>query len=124
MDFEIKYSEEKKMILGRMSGDIDMAVVKKMAVELERIVEARDCLKFLNDCRESVVPESIIDLFEIPKLVGEAGLNGNCKCAIVVKEVRDQWEFLETISTNRGQQIRIFTDFDEAHAWLDDKEAE
>ena len=123
MDFEIKYSEEKKMILGRMSGDIDMVVIKKMAAELESIVEARDCLKFLNDCRESIVPESIIDLFEIPKLVGEARLNGNCKCAIVVKDIRDQWEFLETISTNRGQRIRIFTDFDEAHAWLNENEA-
>ena len=124
MDFEIKYSDEKKMILGRLRGDLDLAIIKKMAEELEKIVEARDCLKFLNDCRESIVPESIIDLFEIPKLVGEAGLNANCRCAIVVKDIRDQWEFLETISRNRGQQIRIFTDIDEADAWLNEKETE
>ena len=122
MDLEIKYSEEKKMIMGRMSGDLDLTVIKKMAGEVEKIVEARNCLKFLNDCRESVVPESIIDIFEIPKLVSEAGLRGNCKCAIVVKDIRDQWEFLETISNNRGQQIRIFTDYEEGDAWLNGKE--
>jgi hypothetical protein len=122
MDFEIKYSEEKKMILGKLSGDLDLGAIKKMAGEVEKIVEARDCLKFLNDCRESVVPKSIIDIFEVPRLVAEAGLRGNCKCAIVVKDIRDQWEFLETISNNRGQQIRIFTDFDEADAWLNNKE--
>ena len=122
MDFEIKYSEEKKMILGRLGGNLDLAVITKIAEEVEKIVEARDCLKFLNDCRESVVPESIIDIFDIPRLVGEGGLRGNCKCAIVVKDIRDQWEFLETISNNRGQQIRIFTDFDEAEAWLNGKE--
>ena len=122
MDFEFKYSEEKKMILGRVSGKLELPVLTKMTSELKKLAEAHNCMKCLNDMRESPVPESIIDIFDAPKAVSEAGDMGNFRCAMVVKEVRDQWEFLETISRNRGQQIRIFTDFDEADAWLNDKE--
>ena len=122
MDFEFRYSEEKKMILGRVSGQLELPVLTKMTSELKKLSEVHNCMKCLSDMRESPVPESIIDIFDVPKAVSKAGDMGSFKCAMVVKEVRDQWEFLETISNNRGQQIRIFTDFDEACAWLNNKE--
>ena len=121
MDFEFKYSEEKKMILGRVSGELELPVLTKMTLELKKLSEAHNCMKCLSDMRESPVPESIIDIFDVPKAVSKAGDMGNFKYAMIVKEVRDQWEFLETISVDRGQRVKIFTDFDEACAWLDDK---
>ena len=122
MDFEIKYSEEKKMILGRVSGELELPVLKKLTLELKKLAEVHNCRKCLSDMRETPVPESIIDIFDAPKAVSEAGDMSNFRCAMIVKEIREQWEFLETISINRGQQIRIFTDFNDGEAWLNNKE--
>jgi len=40
------------------------------------------------------------------------------KLAIVYSEAESDYQFLETVSRNRGLQVRVFTDFEEAENWL------
>ena len=118
MNYELTYDEERDLIVGYIHGDFDSSVVKKMATDLANMVRKHGCSRVLNDLRGAQITPSVLDIYSMPKFVNQAGIPIICKRALVVRELSEDYHFLETVSANVGQQVRIFTDPDAAIEWL------
>jgi hypothetical protein len=72
------------------------------------------------------VPPTTLERYTFGVHVAELQLDkGRCiRLAVVANEpIVDPRRFGETVARNRGATIRVFTDIDEAIAWLDRKDA-
>ncbi len=118
MNFELSYDEDLDIIRGRLYGKLDAAVAKAVATDLAQLVRKHGCHRFLHDLREAQVTSSTLDLYSIPRIVKEAGVSGGIKRALVVAEITQDFDFLETASVNAGNQVKLFTDSEAALAWL------
>lgn len=118
MDYELEYDEERHLILGHVHGVFDTAVVRRMAVDLAEMVREHECFRLLNDLRDATITGSTPDIYEMPRTVRDVGVPVRCRRALIVREPVDDFRFLETTSVNVGQQVRVFTDPDEALEWL------
>ena len=118
MGYELIFDDERKILVGRVMGKLEPSLVQQMAAELANMIQKHRCTKMLNDLREVEFPSSVYDIYNIPRLIGQAGVPLGCKRALLVNELAGDFRFLETASINIGHQVRIFSDMDEAVAWL------
>ena len=65
---------------------------------------------------------SVVDLYDLPTLYEEQGLERGSKGAVVLPaanaKVAEDARFHETVCLNRGWQVKVFTDCQEAIDWL------
>ncbi|MFC1489442.1 hypothetical protein ACFL6B_06325, partial [Thermodesulfobacteriota bacterium] len=74
---------------------------------------------FLVDHRKVLVAMNIPDTFERPQELDTLGFPRNSRIAQVASESNlEIFGFFETVSRNRGYQIRIFKDIKSAKEWL------
>ena len=118
MGYELSYDAEKKIIRGRVLGELNPSLVKNMAVDLEKLGRKHKCPRLLNDLREAVISKSLLDIYSMPRVVEEAGMQKSFRRAIVVNPPVNDYRFLETVSVNEGQEVRVFSDPEEALRWL------
>lgn len=72
----------------------------------------------LNDLRKAKFKQSTFHIYNMPRIVAKQGVPSSSRRALVVPDTSEDFSFLETVSVNVGQQVKIFTDMDEALAWL------
>jgi hypothetical protein len=118
MGYELSYDAEKKIIRGRVLGELNPSLVKNMAVDLEKLGRKHKCPRLLNDLREAVISKSLLDIYSMPRVVEEAGMQKSFRRAIDVNPPVNDYRFLETVSVNEGQEVRVFSDPEEALRWL------
>lgn len=78
------------------------------------------CRRVLIDDRNVVYTASIISIFDLAKYYVEMGVP-RCinRAAVVVNPVYEETNsFFETVVRNRGVNLRIFYDYEEAEVWL------
>lgn len=118
MGYELSYDAEKKIIRGRVLGELNPSLVKNMAVDLEKLGRKHKCPRLLNDLREAVISKSLLDIYSMPRVVEQAGMQKSFRRAIVVNPPVNDYRFLEIVSVNEGQEVRVFSDPEEALRWL------
>lgn len=118
MGYELSYDAEKKIIRGRVLGELNPSLVKNMAVDLEKLGRKHKCPRLLNDLREAVISKSLLDIYSMPRVVEEAGMQKSFRRAIDVNPPVNDYRFLEIVSVNEGQEVRVFSDPEEALRWL------
>jgi hypothetical protein len=119
LSYEVTYDPERDCIVTRIDGRLDMPVAKGFLAELARVISTSGCERILDDLRGAELTLSMQTLYFAPRLVPEAGIPPASKSAIVVPEQDwSAYSFLETVARNLGQNIRVFTDPDEASGWL------
>jgi hypothetical protein len=118
MPYQISYDSEAGIMSTRVTGQVDMAMVKTMASDMHAETVKHDCARFLNDYRSAIISLRILDIYELPKLAVLLGTDPTARHAIVVKGETDSVRFFVTVARNRGQLVRVFTDTDKARAWL------
>jgi len=119
MKYELSYDQERDLIIGRVEGNIDPAIVKAMASEFAELVSSSGCNKLLNDLRKAGITHSAIDIYSMPRIVDKLGLPIACRRALLVSDASKDFQFLETVSLNVGHQVRIFKDPELAIKWLE-----
>jgi hypothetical protein len=105
-----------------VSGEIDMVIVRTFVSELVFLMKKHKCERILNDLRGTDLRLSTVDIYNIPRLASDAGLEGWTKKALVVNANWDDYRFLETVSVNAAHTVRIFNDIEEAKEWLTTEE--
>ena len=126
MPYKIDYNEAGYVEMIH-DGIIAMEHVSPIIKEVMTAVKDYDCFLFLGDYRDSDLQLSMGLLYEIPKQVfsesQRLGLQvGKFKRALVVSETLfEKFKFLELVSLNRMQNVKIFTDMDDAKVWLLEK---
>jgi hypothetical protein len=95
MQYTVCFDEDTGCLSVRVSGRVDGPSVRAMAEQARHEAEVHHCTRFLDDCREM-----------------------ETRHAVVVRSLTPDVRFYENVSVNRGQIVRVFTDIDEARAWL------
>jgi hypothetical protein len=114
----IEYLPEKGYTLNRAAGQNSPDITIECVTEMIEVSTRHDCSNLLADLRETTLIAATIDTFELPKRFEKLGLSPEHKLAIVYSEAESDYQFLETVSRNKGLQVRVFVDFDEAENWL------
>jgi len=94
LDCELEYDEEKKIIRGRITGELNRAVAAAMALQLAELSHRHGCSRLLNDLREADLIPSVLDIYMIPREVEKAGILKTFKRALVVRPPLDDFRFL------------------------------
>lgn len=118
MTYTLDYDTERHIITGKMWGNIDASVVKQMAADLLPLMQMHNCYRVLNDLRYASISSETIQIYNMPRSVASVKVPAKTKRALVLREVTDDFLFLETASINAGQRLKLFTDLESARAWL------
>jgi len=123
MGYELSYDQERDLILGKVEGDLNRVLVEEMSHEFAKLTSSSRCFKLLNDLRSANITPSTFDIYAMPRIVEKQGVPFVSRRAILVSELSEEFEFLETVSVNVGQMVRIFNDEQAALEWLNAGEA-
>lgn len=118
MRYEIQYDADRNCLLIHIQGTMEASELPGLASDLVALTERHKCERLLNDIREVELRLSTLDIYDIPELAIESGLSPRVRRALLVTSDQKESAFFETVSMNRGQNVRVFTDFDEAMSWL------
>ena len=123
MPYTVTYNPETHYIYYRFLGKLNMKEVRELSAAAARLANEQNCHLVLADLREAAVGLTMAEVFEIPGLLKEVLtpyglLIQKFKRAVVVKKRILILEFFETVSVNRGHNVKIFVDEDLAVNWL------
>ena len=117
------YNPAAGMIETVVQGKITSSEAKEIISEIIHAATESDCFFCLTDYRQAIIDMSTSDIYNIPKIISNKQASTglylkNFKRAIVVEKGLKDFQFLETVTLNMGQHIKLFTDMDEAKKWL------
>lgn len=95
-----------------------------MVKQLLDRLEKKERVRMLTDLTTLVGGHSIVDLYVLVDEIHRRGLAGRYREAIILPKAAATAEmagFWETACTNRGIEVRLFTDRAKAKAWLVDE---
>jgi hypothetical protein len=119
----VVYDAEKRLIVIEIRGRIDKALVQNLASQVAGFSKEHNCFHVLNDAREATIFLSTLEIYSLPRTIMEilsaTGVDvRKFKRALVFSKNVDDFTFFETVSRNRGQNVKLFRNIDEAVSWL------
>lgn len=126
MTHTIFYNPDTKTIEIKFQGDITLNEVKELYSESMQVAKQQNCFVFLSDYREATMKLSTLEIFDLPKILSEIFATSEIpsyklKRALVVEKDLEDYRFFEVVTSNRGQNTKIFQDIAEAEEWLSNK---
>ena len=115
---EIKYLEDKNVVLVTTSGIYELQADVDTVKEIKAQFEAHHCDRVLVDHRATQVIMKTMPAYNRADLYKRLGFDYSQKAALVFKELQDDILFYETVCRNQGVNLRVFVDYDEALDWL------
>ena len=118
---DLDYLTEQGIVEVRTSGVLPSSswpeVIRASMDEGDR----RSCVRYLVDHRKARFRFRFADMVNLPKIAASFPLAPNARIAILPPRGLERGaDFIEAIMSNRGINLRIFVDRDEAIAWLAD----
>ena len=123
MSYDISYDADAGIISVTHHESFDLAAVDGFIEDTLSAVKKHQCYRIFIDYRGVELVGTITKIYNVPKKVSkalsEAGLQSHViKRALVISGYTKGFRFLEAVSINRGQPLKIFQDIDEAKKWL------
>lgn len=123
MSIQVTFDEKDNLIVCKMDELLDWQVMERLAVEISRSVIETKCRKILVDLRQGSIHLSTAKIVMTPKkLAGEFQKHGvaveSLSRAVLIGSGAVDFHFLENVSLNQNQRMRIFTDESLARQWL------
>ncbi len=118
MKYKIEYNSDKKYVTANIEGDIELEPLKQFISDTADFLKRHDCHRVLHDFRSASVNMTIIEIDEVPKLVTHFGINDSFKRALVISDDFKKYNFFESTSRSKRQNVKIFTSYSEAKQWL------
>lgn len=119
MPWTLSHLEDKGIILVQTSGKHDLYSLTEMVKVVGEKFREYQCGKCLIDHRKADVSMKTLPSYKRPQLYNEIGFSHNQKGAILFKELSDDHRFYENACQNRGWNVRVFDDYEEALKWLE-----
>ena len=120
MSFDAYYNQQNNYIICKYSGVLNTDMVKRHVPEITRLSKKYGCKNCLMDLREAEPDFTIVELYDMPKSLGEMGIDSRWRRAIIISELTDSYYFYETVCINRGLAVRMFLGAGKALKWLRD----
>jgi hypothetical protein len=126
MTHTIHYQPDAQTIEIQFQGDITLGEVKELYSDSVRLSKQHDCFVFLSDYSQATMKLSTLEIYELPKILAEIFAGSDIpayklKRALVVARDQKDYSFFEVVTSNRGQNTKIFQDTAEARKWLSGK---
>ncbi|MBZ0179072.1 MAG: hypothetical protein K8F36_07260 [Melioribacteraceae bacterium] len=119
MAIEFKYQIKDEIIFSTASGNVkEVEEVKAYGKSLIDLCKKNKLNKVISDERNVKYSLSQIELYSLATYYREL-LNTVIKSAIVCRDEEfDNTHFWETVSVNRGLNVKVFTDIKKARRWV------
>jgi hypothetical protein len=120
MPTNIKIIHTQDFIRAKPDGALDFTASRNLLKDLVTGFDTAGKYHVLVDTRGADVRLSTTEIYELGVTVAaEPDLAGKKKFALLVPpEEKVNADFFETVSRNRGANLRVFTDFETAITWL------
>jgi len=119
MRYTFEYNTKEKFLEVHATGTMDDKAFPEVARMFWGKLSENDCWKSLIDYRSFSFTKSTFQIYMRPQIVIDIGGTNRVKMAVLVESIDDVYRFLETVYYNRGVQIKMFTNSEEAIQWLD-----
>ncbi len=122
MPSAVEFNSKLGIVEIRYTGRVTAEEFKKTTILGFELAKTNDTNLFLIDDSELESAGALVGLYDLPKLYEELGLERLSKGAVVMpaasSRVAEAAQFHETVCRNRGWQVKVFTDRQEAIDWL------
>lgn len=122
MPSTVKYNPELEIVEAKYVGHVTGDEYKKDATVAFDLAKTNNTNLFLIDDSELMDAGSVLDLYDLPALYEELGFKRSSKAALVLPiksaAAAEDVRFYETVCINRGWQVQVFTERQEAVEWL------
>ena len=121
MSWNVSYLPDADAILTVYSGAMTPAELVAAVGATIALGTQQGTRRFLADCTGLAGGHSIVDLYDLAKLIESTGLTRDAREAIVLPQLAAPSEdvrFWETTCRNRGFDVRVFDRMDVAGDWL------
>lgn len=118
MSEEIRVSNAGGYLLVEFLGEFGVEAGKRCVDRMASACKEHRCTKILLDCRQMTGDMPIFNRFQVVEY-GASVLFATEKFALLVRpEVALPDKFVENAAVNRGMNLRVVTEFDDAVQWL------
>lgn len=118
MALEVIYDKKCSCIKVKVDGELTIEVLKNIAREVNELSQKYNCSKILNNLLNATANVSALDIYQMPKIAKECGVNNWFKRALIVGDRKEEFEFLETVFLNQGHIVQLFENEEQGYAWL------
>ena len=129
-DYEIDLSNEKTFIIIRIKKYAERKLDKVFRQDFLRLAATNGIRRFLIDVRDISNEINSLQAYLLSQDLLQTHLFSQGlenilnerlqKQALVVGQVDDTYCFIATVTRNRGRNARIFVDYDDAIAWIEE----
>lgn len=118
MSHTLKYNPDTDCIELTVLGTFTMDRLKSIAPEVAGLAYKSGCRRILNDMSGATIAVSFTDIYRSPAEMDQSGIRRTTRRALVVPPSFGEADFLETVTRNRGHNLRVFQDRESAMKWL------
>lgn len=123
MAYIYNYLPEEEFFEVAFTGDVTLEELKRLINEIWEKIIKTGCKRILSNTLDANISLSILDFFELARYIFEFAKEKNIKLssfkrAYVGKKGLKTLRFYETVLLNRGQNMKLFHDREEARKWL------
>lgn len=116
-EYTLIRSQDPPLIRVTARGRFDLSDWGSVAREARSTAAEARC-NLLYDVRQATMFMSTADQYDWPRKLKSLDVDSPPRLAIVYLEDIHDVSFFETASQNMGQNVRAFTDYEEAEAWV------
>ncbi|MCP4705624.1 MAG: hypothetical protein GY865_13575 [candidate division Zixibacteria bacterium] len=118
MKYKIAYNSDKKYITADIVGDIELEPLKQFISDTADFLKKHNCQRIIHDLRSASVNMTIIEIDEVPQLAMQFGIDPSLKRALVISDDFKKYNFFESASRSKRQNVKIFKNYAEAEKWI------
>lgn len=118
MPHSLRYDPDIDCIILTFDGTVTINMIKEVAPQVAKKSQETGCLRILNDMSAAEIDVSFMDVFKSPEVMDKSNVLRITKRALVAPTSFTEAHFLETVTRNRGHNLMVFHDIDEARQWL------
>jgi hypothetical protein len=120
-NWKIDYLEDGGIVLVKMLGPAGFEDTKQICIEANAVAREHQSRRYLIDHRGVEMALSVPDIDEVPDAFRKIGADFEGKTAILLDPAApgsDKFGFLKDVLAKSWMHFELFTDEDEALAWL------
>lgn len=112
MSYEIYLSEDGKYIVAKHWGELTSEIVMQRTLEAHALGDELGITCHLMDVTEAVNVDSVTKTyrFAYEEMRALPGINLDARVAVLVSPEDHSHDFVETVTRNAGQDVRLFRD--------------
>ena len=121
MKWKIDCVEDQKIIMAKTSGLMSWSDKKKLCEEMLAVGREKNIRAFMVDHKSTSLGLSVLEIDRLPEMFRSIGFDVTDKMAILINLDSSNsalFSFLQDVFTLSSLRVQVFTDIEEATAWL------